>query len=113
MDAKWLQRIKSRLEELRTLIIEERISYSEIEELKALAHHIEPGDTLLLEWAGVPEHPEEEYRIAICPHLGTEIIQQYYPEEEVDKWLCLHNNDDKKDAEQVAYFRKHGQYENI
>lgn len=49
------KQIKDRLEYLRGEIENERISYSEIAELQSLAEHIEPGDTLLLEWAGVPE----------------------------------------------------------
>lgn len=48
--------IQQRLEYLRQEIEAERISYGEIAELQSLAEHIEPGDTLLLEWAGVPEH---------------------------------------------------------
>jgi hypothetical protein len=52
--------IKERLEYLRGEIQAERISYGEISELMGLAKHIEPGDTLLLEWAGVPEFAVEE-----------------------------------------------------
>jgi len=48
--------IAARLEELRTEIRAERISYSEIAELQGLADHIDPDDTELLEWAGVPEN---------------------------------------------------------
>jgi hypothetical protein len=51
--------IKARLEELRAEIRAERISYGEIAELQGLAEHIEPEDVELLEWAGVPEFPEE------------------------------------------------------
>ncbi len=47
--------IAERLEYLRNEIQAERISYDEIHELQSLAEHIEPGDVLLLEWAGVPE----------------------------------------------------------
>lgn len=52
--------IKERLEYLRSQIEAERISYEEISELQSLAEHIEPGDVQLLEWAGVPEFPEEQ-----------------------------------------------------
>ena len=45
----------ARLEYLRAQIEAESISYGEIAELQALADEIDPGDTLLLEWAGVPE----------------------------------------------------------
>ena len=46
------------LEYLREEIENERISYCEIVELQELAAYIEPGDVLLLEWAGVPEFAE-------------------------------------------------------
>ena len=49
------ENIKQRLEYLRGEIRAERISYGEIAELESLAEHIEPGDTELLEAAGVPE----------------------------------------------------------
>ena len=48
--------IAKRLEYLRGEIQAERISYGEIAELQSLAAHIAPGDTLLREWAGLPEH---------------------------------------------------------
>jgi hypothetical protein len=47
--------VNARLEYLRGEIEEERISLDEICELQSLADHIDPGDTLLLEWAGVEE----------------------------------------------------------
>jgi hypothetical protein len=47
--------VKERLEYLRGEIEAECISYGEIAELQSLAKHIDPGDMLLLEWAGVPE----------------------------------------------------------
>ena len=46
---------KDRLEYLRGEIEAERISYGEIAELQGLAEYIDPSDTVLLEWAGVPE----------------------------------------------------------
>ena len=49
---KWIER---RLKYLRREIELERISYEEIAELQSLAKHIDKGDVLLLEWAGVPE----------------------------------------------------------
>jgi len=48
-------KIEARLAYLRGEIVAERISTDEIIELQSLAAHIDPGDTLLLEWAGVPE----------------------------------------------------------
>lgn len=50
-----LIRIEKRLEELRTEIIAERISTSEIIELQSLVKFIDSGDVLLLQWAGVEE----------------------------------------------------------
>ena len=51
--------IMARLEYLRGEIEAERISYGEIAELQSLAEYIEPGDVVLLEWAGVPEFPDD------------------------------------------------------
>lgn len=51
---------KLRLEELRAEIRAESISYSQIAELQELARFIDPSDVELLEWAGVPEHEEDE-----------------------------------------------------
>jgi hypothetical protein len=53
-----MNQIKKRLEYLRGEIQAERISTEEIVELQSLAPHIEEGDVLLLEWAGVPESTE-------------------------------------------------------
>jgi hypothetical protein len=44
-----------RLEYLRGEIEAARIGYGELAELQDLAEHIDPGDILLLEWAGIPE----------------------------------------------------------
>lgn len=51
---------KERLEELRTALRAENISYGELAELQAMADEIDPGDVELLEAAGVPEFPEDE-----------------------------------------------------
>ena len=48
--------IARRLDYLRREIQVERISYAEIAELQSLAQHIAQDDTLLREWAGLPEH---------------------------------------------------------
>lgn len=61
-----------RLEYLRGEIRAERISYSEIAELQGLADQIDPGDVELLQWAGVPEHPEDEevfIKLVLSPTL--------------------------------------------
>lgn len=52
--------ISDRLDYLRSEIKAERISYGEIAELQSLASHIHPSDVTLLEWAGVPEFPEDD-----------------------------------------------------
>lgn len=49
------KQIKARLNYLKQEILAERISYGEIAELQSLAEYIPENDTLLLEWAGVPE----------------------------------------------------------
>ena len=49
------QLIDSRLEEIRAEILAERVSQDEICTLQFLSKYIHPSDTLLLEWAGVPE----------------------------------------------------------
>ena len=46
---------KQRLEELRDALRTQDISYGELAELQDLTQYIEPGDTELLEAAGVPE----------------------------------------------------------
>ena len=56
---KTTKEIKNRLEYLRKEIVAERISYGEIVELQELSKHIQPGDVLLLEWAGVPEFSDK------------------------------------------------------
>ena len=50
----------TRLEYLRGQIRAESISYGEIAELQGLAEHIDPSDVELLEWAGVPEFPDDD-----------------------------------------------------
>lgn len=52
------KKIKERLEYLRGEIEAERISYGEITELQSLSQYIAPSDTLLREWAGMPENTE-------------------------------------------------------
>ena len=54
------EEITKRLEYLRGQIQAESISYGEIIELESLAEHIDPSDVELLEWAGVPEFPDDE-----------------------------------------------------
>jgi hypothetical protein len=55
-----MKNAKQRLEYLRQQIEQECISYDEIAELQSLADFINPGDVLLLQWAGVPEFPESD-----------------------------------------------------
>jgi hypothetical protein len=69
--------VKSRLAYIRAEIEAERVSYAEIAELQELAPFIDPGDTLLLQWANVPEEAEKVDLIAsgyewICPKCDTE-----------------------------------------
>lgn len=50
----------ARLESLRSAIQAENISYGELSELQSLTEYIDPGDVELLQWAGVPEFPDDE-----------------------------------------------------
>lgn len=61
------ENIAKRLEELRTELRAERISYGELHELQSLADHIPAGDVELLEAAGVPEFPDEEATVSTIP----------------------------------------------
>lgn len=45
-----------RLADIRESIENESVSWGELAELQSLVEHIDPGDILLLEWAGVPEN---------------------------------------------------------
>lgn len=69
------KQIKSRLAYLRKQIVDEWISTSEIAELQNLAEYIDKGDTLLLQWAGVPEFDE----LSPCPNCEAE-----HPAKDVD-----------------------------
>lgn len=51
---------QERLDYLRGEIEAERISMGEIAELEGLVSFIDPADVLLLQWAGVPEFPDDE-----------------------------------------------------
>lgn len=64
----------ARLEYLRGELRAERISYAELAELQCLAPYIEPGDTELLEAAGVPEEEAKPDRSPwiICPECSGE-----------------------------------------
>ncbi len=63
--------ITPRLEYLRGEIQAERISYGELAELQDLAEHIDPSDTELLEWAGVPEDDDERATFFAGRAAGT------------------------------------------
>lgn len=70
---------KHRLEYLRSQIEAECISGYEVAELAGLAEYIDAADTLLLQWAGVPEFEEEEERpAAAAPYRpnGKSVIRK-------------------------------------
>lgn len=61
------------LEYLRGEIRAERLSYGELADLQDMAELIDPGDVELLEWAGVPEHPEPRaWEITVVLHAEGE-----------------------------------------
>jgi hypothetical protein len=75
---------KERLEELRTELRAERISYSELAELQALYGHIEPEDVELLEAAGVPEFSEmseREQALAAAARKALDALENMTSEE--------------------------------
>jgi hypothetical protein len=51
-----MENIKKRLEELRTELRNECISYGELAELQSLTEYIDKDDVELLQAAGVPEY---------------------------------------------------------
>ncbi len=56
INGRWIsQRIIDRLEYLRGEILQERISYAEIAELRSLARYIDKSDVELRQAAGLPE----------------------------------------------------------
>jgi hypothetical protein len=69
------QEIQERLDYLRGEIEAERISYGEIAELQDLAPYIDPDDTVLLEWAGVPEFPEDGETPVSLPPASDDIAR--------------------------------------
>lgn len=50
-------KISQELAEIRKSIVAENVSYGELVRLNELTEHIDKNDTLLLEWAEVPEFP--------------------------------------------------------
>lgn len=52
--------IKLELDRIKRAIEAEEVSQGDIMTLQGLTLYIDPSDTLLLEWAGVPENDEEE-----------------------------------------------------
>jgi hypothetical protein len=72
--------VHERLEYLRGEIRAERISYGELAELQGLTEFIDPSDTELLEWAGVPEFPEDAPAFGV-DHLadGTPVGLWFQP----------------------------------
>lgn len=72
---------KERLEYLRSQINAERISTAELIELQGMVEHIDSGDVQLLEWAGVPEFPEDGDSGCDCGEAdsGAEGHEDYQP----------------------------------
>lgn len=89
---------QDRLEELRTAIQDQHISYGELAELVSLKEYIEPGDVELLEAAGVPEFDQTyEFNVNIGLNLNvfakseeearaqlSEAVREYFNETEID-----------------------------
>ncbi len=75
---------QKRLEYLREQIVAENISYGEIAELQDLKEHIDKGDVLLLEWAGVDEYLIED-NCQNCQSLQNIYLINYLGDQ---KWSC-------------------------
>lgn len=88
------EEIKQRLEYLRGEINAERISYGEIAELTGLVEHIEPGDVQLLEWAGVPEFPDDEDEDAPTYRIVRFFQDRDKPKEVIDTGLTFQDAKD-------------------
>lgn len=74
LNAHYGETVAARLEYLRSQINAERISTGELIELQGMADQIDPGDVQLLEWAGVPEFPEDEEQP--FKHNGKRILNR-------------------------------------
>lgn len=70
--------IRLRLEYIRGEIEAERVSTGELIELQGLADHIDKGDVLLLQWAGVPEHDDVD-KVWTREELDA-VINKWFPE---------------------------------
>lgn len=84
--------IPARLEYLRGEIQAQRISYGELSELQGLAAHIPAWDVELLEWAGVPEFPEDSGRNTFT--LTIEVTAENIP----DGYTAADLTDEIRDA---------------
>ena len=62
---------EDRLAAIRKSIEAENISWGELIELQGLTEHIDSGDVLLLEWAGVPE---VEARCEVCDSRAVGVL---------------------------------------
>lgn len=79
VDAYKVEFIRLRLEYLRGEIEAERISGYEIAELAGYAEYIDSADTLLLGWAGVPEHPEDDAEPNWTREQLNAVIEKHFP----------------------------------
>lgn len=48
-----------------------------------------------------------DLRIAICEETQLEVVQEYmYGGWGIEEWVCIHNDTDKEDAEEVRKLRQ-------
>ena len=97
--------ITDRLEYLRGEIRAERISYGEIAELQSLAGHIDPSDVELLQWAGVPEFPDDAKTFVIIDWAGNKVNTggKTFATFE-DGWSWIYSNVEDEDNAYDDYF---------
>lgn len=101
-----METIKERLAYLRNEIENECISTGEIMELQSLSQHIDRGDVLLLEWAGVPEHEGVNHDLTCdeCGKTATRNIQGCWVEYSISDAGSVSNETITDVIEGMNYF---------
>lgn len=54
---------------------------------------------------------QQEFKVVVCPHTEKEVVAMYSPGDTdgFPDYLCLHNDDEVMDVEDVEYFKSTGQ----
>jgi hypothetical protein len=82
----------SRLQSLRKEIVRESISYEELLELQSLKDEVlEDGDSLLMEWAGIPENVDDRIKNAV----SNQLWRYYDIEIDIDEIELINGSSDE------------------